>query len=117
MPRQLPAFPLQPSTIYTVTLDSARYRVRLTWRERQQAWYLDLYTQDETPIALGRRLSGRFSPLAGVLQAGQPEGAFLVMGDLRARADLGTEDGQLLYFPLTEIPAEQADDLGIRVAV
>jgi len=116
MPRALPAFVAQPSTIYSITLDNARHRARLTWRERQQAWYLDLYTQAGVAIARGRRLSGRFDPMAGVLQANQPPGAFLVFGDLRQRDELGTEDGLLLYYDESEIPPEEANDLGIRVS-
>lgn len=117
MPRQFPAFVEQPSVIFTITLDDTRYRARLTWRARQQAWYLDLYTQDMTPIAKGRRLSGRFSPLANVLRADQPPGTLLVSGDLRERDQLGTEDGRMLYFPEAEIPTEESDDLGLRITV
>jgi|GEM_PF-3417282 hypothetical protein len=115
MPRELPSFVSQPSTIFTHTMDDTRYRVRLTWRARQQAWYMDIYTQDMTPIAKGRRLSGRSDPLVGVLQASQPPGAFLVFGDLRQREELGTEDGRLLYYSESEIPDEDSDDLGLRV--
>jgi len=117
MPRSLPAFVVQPSTIYTITLDNARRRVRLTWRERQQAWYMDIYTQAGVAIAKGRRLSGRFDPLAGTRQPSRPPGAFLVFGDLRERDELGTEDGLLLYYDESEIPAEEVEDLGIRVTV
>jgi hypothetical protein len=117
MPRSLPAFVAQPSTIYTITLDQTRYRARLTWRARQQAWYMDLYTQAGVAVARGRRLSGRFDPLAGVLQANRPPGAFLVFGDLRERAELGTEDGRLLYYDEADLPVEDSNSLNIRVTV
>ena len=117
MPRQLPTFPEQPALIYTITLDGVRYRIRWTWRKRQSAWYVDLYTQDGTAVAKGRRVSGRFSPLSGIRMANQPPGQLLILGDVRERHDLGTEDGRPLYFSESELPAEEDDDIGIRVSV
>lgn len=89
----LSAHPSVPETIQTVTLGSQQYRVRLTWRRRTRGWYMDLFTLDETPLAMGRRISAGVSPLFGLVldEAVAPDGYFVVRGvDGYAREDFGT---------------------------
>lgn len=109
---ELSTFPSLPSSIQTMTLDGAQFRLRLTWRHRNQGWYLDLWTLAGTPLLLGRRLSAGWSPnLALVLEDG-PDGFLYVRGlDGYAREDLGTSL-RLMYYPASEIAAlaPAADD-------
>lgn len=108
MPLQLSTFPALPATTQTVTLDGAQYRVRLTWRHRCRAWYMDLLALDETPLVLGRRLSPGWSPNMGMVLDAGPPGLFFVRGsDDYARADLGT-NLVLMYYSQAELQAVAA---------
>lgn len=83
MASRLPAFPTIPRHRYTVTLGDERFQVRLTWRARTRAWYLDLFDADGDAVALGRRLSPGFGPLLHLLPAGKYEdGELYVSGAL-----------------------------------
>lgn len=90
---RLPVFPEKPCHRYVVTIGEARYQVSLTWRARTQSWYLDLYQQDGTPVALGRRVSPGYGPLASLLPVGKPTGELFVGGalDPYRQGDLGGE--------------------------
>lgn len=73
--------------VQTVTLDGEVFRLRLRWSEVQAAWYMDLYTADEQPVQLGRRLSPGYAPVLG--RRG-PKGLFVVDGpDPYQQSDLG----------------------------
>lgn len=108
MSRRLSVQPTQPSALQTVTLDGVPFRVRLTYRYRLAAWYLDLWTIDMTPLALGRRLSAGWMPLAGYDLPDGPDGFFYVRGsDGYDRLDLGGTV-QLIYFSRAELAAAKA---------
>lgn len=52
--------PFQPSDTnvkLTVPIDDARYVFYHRWNSRDQAWYVDLYEEDFTPILLGIKLT------------------------------------------------------------
>ncbi|MFA9271618.1 MAG: hypothetical protein ACEQSX_12835 [Baekduiaceae bacterium] len=94
-----------PQHTQTVTLDGTQFRMRLTWRHRLQGWYLDLYTLDETPLLLARRLSPGWSPNLGLAIEGGPDGVLLVTGfDGYVREDLG-ESLRLRYYTRAELAA------------
>lgn len=75
-----------------VQLDGVSYIIDLTWRQRQRSWYIDIYDQDEQPIAVGRRIDAGWPPLSGSQNPDLPSGALLARGpsDYR-RVDLGDE--------------------------
>ena len=105
---QIAAFPSQPATIQSATLDGVSYHLRLTWNYRLAAWYLDLWTLDMTPIRLGQRLSPGWSPTAGYDLPDAPAGQLYVRGlDGYARDDLGA-GLVLLYFTEAELQAGAA---------
>ncbi len=106
---EIPTHSDQPQGSRVVVLDGAQFRIDLTWRERVSGWYLDLYAADDTPLALGRRLSSRWWPLAGLSVVGAPTGQIIVRGpDPYVRADLGAAL-RLVYRPLSTFPAAAAD--------
>ena len=80
-----------PTALQTVTLDGEQFKLRMTWRERRQAWYLDLYTLDGTALVLGRRVSPGFAPFVQYdHMPDRPAGFFFVHGlDGYVRGDLG----------------------------
>lgn len=52
--------PFQPSdnnVKLTVPIDDARYVFYHRWNSRDQAWYVDFYEEDFTPILLGIKLT------------------------------------------------------------
>lgn len=105
MPVRLATFAAVPQTVQTVALGDAQFRVRLTWRERCSAWYADLFALDETPIALGRRLTPGWGPLAGLTPPGRPDGFLYVIGpEPYYRLQLGAEL-HLMFATFDELPA------------
>lgn len=109
---EIPITHEQPQHPARVELDGTEYRVRLTYRARLEAWYLDLYTADETPLALGRRLSPGGLP-ARVVVDGGPPGLLYVPGD-----DPYDRDAlRLLYIEEESVPTASAnDDLRVEVS-
>lgn len=103
MPLQISTFHALPASIQTVTLDGVQYRLRLTWRHRCRAWFMDLLALDESPLVLGRRLSAGWAPNVGMVLTGGPPGLFFVRGgDGYERADLGT-NLSLMYYSQAEL--------------
>lgn len=110
----LATFPSQPDTTQTVTLGDVQIRVRIYWRERLGAWYVDLLSLDGTAIATGRRVSPGWDMLTGLL-SGLPAGHLFVEGsDPYTREMLG-ERVNLVYYTADEIPEQEASTLLIVV--
>ena len=58
-------FPENFAHTVTVTWGDRQIEVRLVWRERAGAWYIDLFESDGTVFARGRRLSASGAPATG----------------------------------------------------
>lgn len=89
-----------PSQSQTVTLDGVVYQVRVTYRRRLSAWYLDLLTQSGDPLIMGRRLTPGWSPLSGRRAVvGGPDAVLYVsdIADPYRRDQLGRELTVTLY--------------------
>ena len=115
MGKLLVTFPAQADTIQTVTLDDVQYRVRLYWRDRLAAWYLDLSLLDGTALALGRRVSTQWSPIANIKREGMPPGYLLVKGPAEyERAQFGG-DVEIVYYSADEVTRATPEDFGITV--
>lgn len=113
MGKRLATFAAQPDTLQTVTLDEVQYRVRLYWRDRLAAWYIDLSLLDGTALALGRRVSTQWSPIANIKREGMPDGYLLVKGPAEyERMQLGG-DVQIVYYSRDEVTRGTAEDFGI----
>ena len=52
----IPFTPSDNNVKLTVPVDSSQYVFYHRWNARENAWYLDLYQQDFTPILLGIKL-------------------------------------------------------------
>ena len=100
---RLPLSTAVPAYIQTVSLDGTRYRMRVVYRRRTRSWYLSLYTADETPIILGRRLSPGSGPLHWTRRELAPPGFLYVRGvDPYDRDDAGTSL-ELVYYNSADI--------------
>jgi hypothetical protein len=107
MPERLPIYADFPAHSYTIALDGTQYGVRLVYRARTASWYLDLFDELGTPIALGRRLSPGSSPTSGIL--GGPPGKLVAFGpDPYEKTDV-----ELWYFTAAELASfvEEPEDL------
>lgn len=111
MPQKITTFRNRRKHSQRVDLDGVTYRLVLTWRQRVKGWYMDLYTGGEA-IALGRRISAKWSPVETASDARLPPGVFVVRGvDGYERTDLG-DDLELIYISeadllALDIPAEE----------
>ncbi len=109
MPLRLPVLAGFPAHRYTIQIGPTTVVVRLVWRDRPAAWYLDIYDQDGvTPLSLGRRLSPGWGPLLG-LGARLPDlGGVIIVGgaDPYRQADVGPGlPVEVLWFSDAEIAA------------
>lgn len=106
---------------YTIELDGSTYRLTLTWKTRQAGWYLGLYSVDETPLLLGKRLSADTPLLRRYQIDGLPPGE-LVCLDMEDRGAEPTFESLgkrhlFWYFDESELPeATVSEDLLIEIA-
>jgi hypothetical protein len=113
----LTTFRDQPCHKQTVTLGGVQFQVRLTWRRRCGAWYLDLWAQDGTALALGRRISPGWGPLLGLSIPNGPAGYLFVRGsDPYGRDALG-DDVRIAFYTTEEIAALVVDEDGPVVEI
>ncbi len=80
-----------------VALDDVVYRLLVTWDERAAQWVLDLYTEDDVPIAVGVPILVDFPLLRPTLHARAPLGVLWP----RDTSGMGLDPGRY--------------DLGVRV--
>lgn len=85
------------------SLDGVTITLRLAWRQRSGAWYVDVLDGRDEPIVVGQRLSPS-APLAPDATApGLPPGQLWVTGpDRYGREQLGT-DVQIVYLTAAEL--------------
>ena len=99
MPVQLPLIPSEPNYRTGVTLDGEQFILDMRWNTRDDAWYMDLYEGDETPIRLGMKVV--LGALIGIrsINPNQPKGVMMASDLSGVGADA------------------TLDDLGVRVHV
>ena len=103
---------------YTVSLDDDEFRIRLTYRERQDRWYLDLWDASGNELVKGKRLSIDWPVLDGHEIDGLPDGMLILLdtsgGGTEASDVAGGCDGEageplfdaaFLPFPWLEAPS------------
>lgn len=113
----IPFYPELPSQRAIVELGGVVYQLQLTWRQRCQGWYLDLYDVSGALLLAGRRLVPGWGPLVGLVAAGLPSGVALVVVGLSPyrRADLGGAL-QLIVLSSAELPPDViGDDVALAV--
>ncbi len=105
--QQLPLIPTTQHYRVGTTLDGESFVLDIRWNGRDEAWYMDVLTEDETPIrhgikiVMGGVLGGRVTDPrrpAGLLLAVDPTGS-LVDATLD---DLGTRVG-VYFVPSAEL--------------
>lgn len=83
--------PAAYSLLSTVGGSDAVYKLRFCWRDRQNAWYVDLYGPDGERVLVGRRLSPRSTPWSNFVIDGLPDALVYCSGpDQYVKTDLGT---------------------------
>ena len=100
---RIPLSTATPAYVQTITLEGARYRLRVVYRRRTRSWYLSLYTADETPIIEGRRLSPGSGPLHWTRRDLAPPGFFYVRGVDPYEKDDAGNSLQLVYYNSSDI--------------
>lgn len=92
MPESLPLFPSEPNYRVSVVLAGTLYVLDVRWNGRDEAWYLDVSTEDGNPIrtgikvVLGALLGGR------VVSDDFPLGVFQAVDTTNAGAEAGFDD-------------------------
>lgn len=81
-------------------LEGFEYLLRFIWSDRERAWYLNMYDQDENPIALGIRLVCGVSLLRTFVDPRLPPGLLFVTNLTGTDADLSQPSDLQTNFPL-----------------
>lgn len=99
MPQQLPMTSAFPSYRFGTSLNGEQYTIDVRWNGRDEAWYMDVLTEEGTPIRRGIKL------VLGALLGGRC-------------IDPGFPDGVLIAADLARLGRDATvEDLGERVAV
>lgn len=99
MPQQLPLTSAFPIYRFGTSLDGEQFTIDVRWNGRDEAWYLDILSEDGTAIRRGIKL------VLGALLGGRV-------------VDPHFPDGVLIVADLARLGRDAAvDDLGDRVAV
>jgi hypothetical protein len=99
---------------YTIPLDGVTYRIELTYKSRQEGWYLNLYDVDENPLLLGKRLAVDTELLARYEIEGLPPGE-LTCVDMEGTGTEPTFESLgkqhlFWYFAEADLPVEVASE-------
>jgi hypothetical protein len=95
----------------STTLDGVVYRLRFSYNQRCDCWYLDLATQDGTPIAAGRKLLCNWDLLDGCASPLRPPGMLFVRSNTTDLSPPGLEDLEdggrcsVTYVPVADVGA------------
>lgn len=94
-------------------LDGKEYNLHIDWNGRSEAWYLDLYDQDNVAVCLGVKLV-QGADLFGKVSKSQLPGKLFILAQNGDRGDPGIDDlgsvFRLFYFDAEEV-AETAEPL------
>lgn len=113
MPTQIPLVPGDPNYRLETTIDGVPYIMDMRWNSRDAAHYMDLYTEDETPIVLGLKLVlgvylGRY-----INHTLFRNGAFVMVDTSGQRRDATLDDigarVQLIRYTIPEIFGSEPD--------
>jgi hypothetical protein len=106
---------------YTLPLDGATYRLRLTYRQRQDRWYVDLFDADDAALVRGAMLTVDTPLLEDIRIPGLPPGALMCLDTTGAGEPCGYEDlGRrcvLLYLSADDLQPAAADEYDIKITV
>ncbi len=108
----IPLDATSPEYEQVTSLDGKPYVLGLSWSDRSDSWYLNVFLQRDNqtadPIVLGMRLSIGYPVLAGVNTDGRPPGELFAVdvsggfGSDPTRYDLGTRV-RLVYYDAAEM--------------
>lgn len=105
---QLPFIPSVPSYRVSTTLSGVVYIFDVRWNTRDEAWYFDLLTEDETVIRHGIKIV-LGTILAGRVSTRLPRGAFIAADLSGFGRDAGLDDlgsrVNVYFYTLEEIRA------------
>lgn len=109
MPQLIPLIPSEAFYNFTTTLDGDDFQFDVRWNGRDEAWYFDLLTVDQTPIISGNKIVLGTSPGGRSADSGFPAGLFIVLDTSGAGIDATFEDigvrVQMFFYTDAEILA------------
>lgn len=75
-----------------VDLEERTYLFRLDWNEREEAWSLSIYDQDEDPIVTGKAVRIGVSLLRGEVDSRLPQGVLIAVDTTEQHGEAGVSD-------------------------
>lgn len=92
MPQRLPLIPSVPAYQFGTTLDGIQYLFNIRWNTREEAWYMDILKEDETPIRHGIKVTlGSFLGRRSV-NPDFPPGVLMAYDTSQENRDAGFDD-------------------------
>lgn len=103
-PIEIPVATDTPLYTERVTLDGIEYLIKFDWNDRENRWYMGLFTVTGEPLAVGIKVLANWPLLRRFTGENMPPGV-LIAADLSSQngepptyAELGTRV-KLLYYP------------------
>lgn len=94
-----------------IQLDGVTYTLRFRHNSREDAWYMSLYTEDGTALAIGVKIVVDFPLAARLTDSRRPSGRFVAVDTSGVQRDPGELDlgdrVKLYYFQEDELPLEE----------
>jgi hypothetical protein len=75
-----------------VDFEGRTYLLKFDYGQRDDAWYLSIYDQDEDPIVCGKRVSIGVSLLRGEVDSRLPRGILMAVDTTEQHGEAGLED-------------------------
>lgn len=88
----IPTSTTETSYTLTVELDGIDYGMRLHWSEREEAWYLDLYTASDALLIGALRVVADWPLLMHVPASKRPPGELLAVDTTGSGVDPGVSE-------------------------
>lgn len=97
---------------FTVVLDGVAYLFLFSWNSRDSAWYMSLFTEDETPICLGVKVVVNWPLCYRTRSPLKPPGLLMAFDQASQGVNPGLEDlggrVRLLYFDADSVAEMRA---------
>jgi hypothetical protein len=95
-----------------VDFEGRTYLLKFDYGQRDDAWYLSIYDQDEDPIICGKRVAIGIPLLRGEVDSRLPGGILMAVDTTETHQEAGLEDlgahVKLVYFEVATLEEEAA---------
>lgn len=102
----IPFTPDEPHQAFPMELDGATYKIEMLWSDRDESWSCSLFTGEDAPLVLGRKVVLGLPLFERFKDARLPPGKLIAIDTSSDRREAGLSDlgrrVQLVYLDASE---------------